>query len=45
VVLVDLSAVNDLEITALERLVDQAEEFHLGVRVFPEPRRRHRRLP
>ena len=35
VVLVDLSAVNDLEITALERLVDQAEEFHLVVRVFP----------
>jgi MFS superfamily sulfate permease-like transporter len=28
VVLVDLSAVNDLEITALERLADQAEELH-----------------
>jgi sulfate permease, SulP family len=28
VVLVDLSAVNDLEITALERLADQAEDLH-----------------
>ena len=28
VVLVDLSAVNDLEITALERLTDQAEALH-----------------
>ena len=31
VVLVDLSAVNDLEITALERLADHAEELHVVV--------------